>query len=148
MTGGWWLVIGERRQSPPATSHQAPATPWPPSCNPHSLMSVPVQRGEVGSRPSRGAFLTGEWSARHPAGLRPGGRFLSRGRVAIGALHWLGWIIISPRSVVSGGGYPEVEGPRGWGLPLVGRASIPLVLVAPLHGAPPPQQDRPQTPSA
>jgi phospholipid/cholesterol/gamma-HCH transport system permease protein len=93
-------------------------------------MSVPVQRGEVGSRPSRGAFLTGEWSARHPAGLRPGGRFLSRGRVAIGALHWLGWIIISPRSVVSGGVTRELEALGVGALRLVGSASILVGLIA------------------
>ena len=72
------------------------------------MMSLPVRSGDAGSKPSGGTYLTGEWAVRLPRGLRPGGRFLSRGRVAIGALHWLGWIIVSPRSVVSGGVAREI----------------------------------------
>src|SRR5436190_15731018 len=103
---------------------------WPPSCNRVLVMSLPVPSGDVESRPPRSTFLTGEWSVRPPRGLRPGGRFLSRGRVAIGALHWLGWIVVSPRSVVSGGVARELETLGVGALRLVGSASILVGLIA------------------
>jgi len=91
------------------------------------MMSLPSY---VGSRSSRGAYLTSEWSVRPPRGVRPGGRFLSRGRVALGALHWLGWIIISPRSVVSGGVTRELDNLGVGALRLVASASILVGLIA------------------
>jgi phospholipid/cholesterol/gamma-HCH transport system permease protein len=94
------------------------------------MMSLPVRSGDAGSKPSGGTYLTGEWAVRLPRGLRPGGRFLSRGRVAIGALHWLGWIIVSPRSVVSGGVAREIEALGVGAIRLVGSASILVGLIA------------------
>src|SRR3954470_3470963 len=67
-------------------------------------MSLPARSGDLAPRPSGSPYLTGKWSVRPPRGLRPGGRFLSRGRVALGALHWLGLVNLSPRSMVHGGG--------------------------------------------
>jgi phospholipid/cholesterol/gamma-HCH transport system permease protein len=93
-------------------------------------MSLPVPSGDVESRPPRRTSLTGEWSVRPPRGLRPGGRFLSRGRVAIGALHWLGWIVASPRSVVSGGVARELETLGVGAVRLVTSASILVGLIA------------------
>jgi phospholipid/cholesterol/gamma-HCH transport system permease protein len=94
------------------------------------MMSLPVRSGDLGSRPSGSAYLTGESPAHVPRGLRPGGRFLSRGRVALGALHWLGWIVISPRSVVSSGVAREIEALGVGALRLVGSASILVGLIA------------------
>ena len=94
------------------------------------MMSLSVRGSDVGSRPSGGTFLTGEWSVRPPRGAWPVGRFLSRGRVAIGALHWLGWIIVSPRSVVSGGVARELDALGVGALRLVGSASILVGLIA------------------
>jgi phospholipid/cholesterol/gamma-HCH transport system permease protein len=93
-------------------------------------MSLPVRSGDTGQRPSSGVFLTREWALRPPRGLRPGGRFLSRGRVFLGALQWLGWIIISPRSVVSGGVAREIDALGVGALRLVASASILVGLIA------------------
>ena len=92
-------------------------------------MSLPV-RSRDGTRSSGRAYLTNEWAAPRPTGLRPGSRFLSRGRVAIGAMQWLGWIIISPRSVVSGGVARELDALGVGALRLVGSASILVGLIA------------------
>jgi phospholipid/cholesterol/gamma-HCH transport system permease protein len=94
------------------------------------MMSLPVRSSEGGPRPSDRAYLTSEWALRPARGLRPGGRFLSRGRVALGALHWLGWIIVSPRSVVSGGVARELDALGVGALRLVGSASILVGLIA------------------
>jgi phospholipid/cholesterol/gamma-HCH transport system permease protein len=93
-------------------------------------MSLPARSDDLAPRPSAGQYLTGEWSVRPPRGLRPGGRFLSRGRVALGSLHWLGWIIVSPRSVVSGGVTRELDTLGVGALRLVGSASILVGLIA------------------
>jgi phospholipid/cholesterol/gamma-HCH transport system permease protein len=93
-------------------------------------MSLPVRSDDLAPRPSGGRYLTGEWSVRPPRGLRPGGRFLSRGRVALGSLHWLAWIIVSPRSVVSGGVTRELDTLGVGALRLVGSASILVGLIA------------------
>ncbi len=93
-------------------------------------MSVLMRRGDVGERPSKGLYVTREWSLIPPRGLRPGGRFLSRGRVFFGALHWLGWIIVSPRSVVSGGVAREIDALGVGALRLVASASILVGLIA------------------
>src|SRR6059058_3268274 len=93
-------------------------------------MSLPVPTGDASARPTGGGYLTAEWSVHPPRGLRPRGRFLSRGRVALGALHWLGWIIVSPRSVVSGGVTREIEALGVGALRLVGSASILVGLIA------------------
>jgi len=93
-------------------------------------MSLPLQSGDAAQRRSGRSFLTGEWSALPPRGLRPGVRFLSRGRVAVGALHWLGWIIVSPRSVVSGGVARELEALGVGAIRLVCSASILVGLIA------------------
>jgi phospholipid/cholesterol/gamma-HCH transport system permease protein len=93
-------------------------------------MSLPARTGDLGSRPSGGGYFTGKWSVRPPRGLRPGGRFLSRGRVALGALHWLGWIIVSPRSVVSGGVTRELDALGVGAIRLVCSASILVGLIA------------------
>ena len=79
---------------------------------------------------NRNPYLTSEWSLLPPRGVRPGGRFLSRGRVALGALHWLGWIIVSPRSVVSGGVARELEALGVGAIRLVCSASILVGLIA------------------
>src|SRR5204863_8601456 len=94
------------------------------------MMSLPVRSSDVGPRtPRSSTFLTGEWSV-GPGVTRLGGRFLSRGRVALGALHWLSWIIVSPRSVVSGGVAPELD-TLGVAAPrLVGRQSNRVALIA------------------
>lgn len=89
-----------------------------------------MRRGDVGERPSKGLYVTREWSLIPPRGLRPGGRFLSRGRVFFGALHWLGWIIVSPRSVVSGGVAREIDALGVGALRLVASASILVGLIA------------------
>jgi len=93
------------------------------------MMSLPVQ-SDAGQRPRNSPYLTSEWALRPARGLRPGGRFLSRGRVALGALHWLGWIIVSPRSVVSGGVARELDALGAGALRLVASASILVVLIA------------------
>lgn len=93
-------------------------------------MSLPVPNEDAAARPSGGGYLTAEWAVRPPPGLRPGGRFLSRGRVALGALHWLGWIIVSPRSVVSGGVTREIDTLGLGALRLVASASILVGLIA------------------
>ena len=72
---------------------------------------------------------------RPPRGSRPSARFVSRGRVAIGALHWLGWIIVSPRSVVSGGVARELDALGVGALRLVGSASILVGLIATFQAA-------------
>src|SRR5205814_391953 len=87
------------------------------------MMSLPVRSSDVGPRtPRSSTFLTGEWSVGTGV-TRLGGRFLSRGRVALGALHWLSWIIVSPRSVVSGGVARELDTLGVGALRLVGSAS-------------------------
>ena len=93
-------------------------------------MSVPIRRSDSGQRASGNVYLTNEWALRPPRGLRPGGRFLSRGRVALGALQWLGWIIISPRSVVSGGVARELDALGVGAIRLVASASILVGLIA------------------
>jgi len=93
-------------------------------------MSVPIRRSDAGQRASGNVYLTNEWALRPPRGLRPGGRFLSRGRVALGALQWLGWIIISPRSVVSGGVARELDALGVGAIRLVASASILVGLIA------------------
>jgi len=92
-------------------------------------MSLPVQ-SDAGQRPRNSPYLTSEWALRPARGLRPGGRFLSRGRVALGALHWLGWIVVSPRSVVSGGVARELDALGAGALRLVASASILVGLIA------------------
>ncbi|HEY7233625.1 MAG TPA: ABC transporter permease [Gemmatimonadaceae bacterium] len=94
------------------------------------MMSLPARSGDVASRPNRRRFLTSEWPKWPPGGLRPVGRFLSTGRVALGALHWLAWIIVSPRSVVSGGVAREIDALGVSALRLVGSASILVGLIA------------------
>jgi len=93
------------------------------------MMSLPVQ-SDAGQRPRNSPYLTSEWALRPARGLRPGGRFLSRGRVALGALHWLGWIVVSPRSVVSGGVARELDALGAGALRLVASASILVGLIA------------------
>ena len=93
----------------------------PRSCTRKLAMSLPLNRNP---------YLTSEWSLLPPRGVRPGGRFLSRGRVALGALHWLGWIIVSPRSVVSGGVARELEALGVGAIRLVCSASILVGLIA------------------
>jgi len=94
------------------------------------MMSLPVRSSDVGPRtPRSSTFLTGEWSVGTGV-TRLGGRFLSRGRVALGALHWLSWIIVSPRSVVSGGVARELDTLGVGALRLVGSASILVGLIA------------------
>lgn len=62
--------------------------------------------------------------------MRPGGRFLSRGRIALGALYWLGWILASPRSVVSGGVARELSALGVGAVRLVTSASVLVGLIA------------------
>src|SRR5689334_14719519 len=93
-------------------------------------MSLPLRSGDAPRQRNSGSYLTREWSILPPRGVRPGGRFLSRGRVAVGALHWLGWIIISPRSVVSGGVARELDALGVGAIRLVASASILVGLIA------------------
>jgi len=93
-------------------------------------MSLPLRSGDAPRQRNSGSYLTREWSILPPRGVRPGGRFLSRGRVAVGALHWLGWIIVSPRSVVSGGVAREIEALGVGAIRLVCSASILVGLIA------------------
>jgi phospholipid/cholesterol/gamma-HCH transport system permease protein len=96
-------------------------------------MSLPVRSGtsERSPRRSSGGFLSRDWTLPlPPRGLRPGGRFLSRGRIALGSLHWLGWILISPRSVVSGGVARELDSLGVGAIRLVASASILVGLIA------------------
>jgi phospholipid/cholesterol/gamma-HCH transport system permease protein len=93
-------------------------------------MSLPVRSSEAPSAPKRSGFLKAEWPLRPPRGLRPGGRFLSRGRVAVDAIRWLAWILVSPRSVVSGGVARELETLGVGAIRLVASASILVGLIA------------------
>lgn len=58
------------------------------------------------------------------------GRFLSRRRVAFGSLYWLGWLVGSPRSVVTTGVMRELERYGVSSMRLVGSASILVGLIA------------------
>ena len=93
-------------------------------------MSLPRESGAASMRTSGALGLTREWSAAAPRGLRPGGRFLSRSRVALGALYWLGWIIASPRSVVSSGVARELSALGVGAVRLVISASMLVGLIA------------------
>ncbi|HEX4468075.1 MAG TPA: ABC transporter permease [Gemmatimonadaceae bacterium] len=93
-------------------------------------MSLPMRSTDATTGKKRSGFLTGEWPLRPPRGLRPGGRFLSRGRVAVDAMRWLAWIIVSPRSVVSGGVARELETLGVGAIRLVASASILVGLIA------------------
>src|SRR5256885_7247845 len=104
--------------------------PWHSFCTLIVMRSLPVRTSDVGSRtPPNSTFLTGEWSVGTGV-TRLGGRFLSRGRVALGALHWLSWIIVSPRSVVSGGVAREIDTLVVGALRLVASSSILVGLIA------------------
>lgn len=89
-----------------------------------------MRSGDATGGTKRDSFLTGEWPTRPPAGQRPGGRFLSRGRVTLDAIRWLAWIIVSPRSVVSGGVARELEILGVGAIRLVISASILVGLIA------------------
>jgi phospholipid/cholesterol/gamma-HCH transport system permease protein len=93
-------------------------------------MSLPMRSTDATTGKKRSTFLTGQWPLRPPRGLRPGGRFLSRGRVAVDAIRWLAWIIVSPRSVVSGGVARELEVLGVGAIRLVASASILVGLIA------------------
>jgi phospholipid/cholesterol/gamma-HCH transport system permease protein len=93
-------------------------------------MSLPMRSGDAAPDARRSPFLTAEWPLRPPRGLRPGGRFLSRGRVALDAIRWSAWIIVSPRSVVSGGVARELDSLGVAALRLVASASILVGLIA------------------
>jgi phospholipid/cholesterol/gamma-HCH transport system permease protein len=75
-------------------------------------------------------YVSRDWTIPWRGDAHPVGRFLSRSRVAIGALHWLGWIVASPRSVVSGGVARELDALGVGALRLVGSASILVGLIA------------------
>lgn len=94
-------------------------------------MSLPVSPDTPHPRGSGGSYLTGEFpTVPLPLPARLRGRFISRGRVAVGALHWLGWILVSPRSVVSGGVAREIDSLGVNALRLVSSASILVGLIA------------------
>lgn len=97
---------------------------------PGRVMSLPLRSAPGGNRASGSAHLTGELAAIPPRGQRPAARFLSRGRIALGTLHWLGWILASPRSVVSGGVARELDSLGVGALRLVGSASVLVGLIA------------------
>lgn len=59
-----------------------------------------------------------------------GGRFLSRGRVALGSLYWLGWLVASPRSVVASGVARELGALGVGALRLVASSSVLVGLIA------------------
>jgi phospholipid/cholesterol/gamma-HCH transport system permease protein len=63
-------------------------------------------------------------------GARIRGRFVSRTRVALSALKWLGWSIFSPRSVVGGGVARELDQLGVGALRLVCSASVLVGLIA------------------
>ncbi len=56
--------------------------------------------------------------------------FVRRSRVAFGSLYWLGWIIGSPRSVVSSGVMRELESIGVGAMRLVGGASVLVGIIA------------------
>ena len=89
-----------------------------------------MRSGGATSGTKHSTFITGEFPARPPRGQRPGGRFLSRGRVTFEAIRWLPWIIVSPRSVVSGGVARELETLGVGAIRLVASASILVGLIA------------------
>ncbi len=72
------------------------------------------------------AFLAGSAGP----GAARGSRFISRRRVAFGSLYWLGWIIGSPRSVVSSGVLRELETIGVGAMRLVGGASVLVGVIA------------------
>jgi phospholipid/cholesterol/gamma-HCH transport system permease protein len=57
------------------------------------------------------------------------GRFISRGRLAASSLYWLGWIIVSPRAIVSAGVQREIEALGVGALRLVASASVLVGLI-------------------
>ncbi|HUF27198.1 MAG TPA: ABC transporter permease [Gemmatimonadaceae bacterium] len=59
-----------------------------------------------------------------------GGRFISRGRLTLGALYWLAWLIVSPRVIVSAGVQREIEALGVGALRLVASASVLVGLIA------------------
>jgi phospholipid/cholesterol/gamma-HCH transport system permease protein len=59
-----------------------------------------------------------------------GGRFISRSRLAVGAIYWLAWLAFSPRSVVSSGVERELESLGIGALRLVASASVLVGLIA------------------
>ena len=65
-----------------------------------------------------------------PPATRPSARFVSRSRVAFDSLHWLGWIIGSPRAVVTSGVAREIESLGIGALWLVGGAAVLVGLIA------------------
>lgn len=89
-----------------------------------------MRSGDAAAASSRSTFITGELPAQPPRGQWPGGRFLSRGRVAVDAIRWLPWIVVSPRSVVSGGVARELETLGVGAIRLVASASILVGLIA------------------
>ena len=95
-----------------------------------SVMSLPLRDGNPVARTSGGVALTGEWGATGPRVARPAARFRSRGRVALDALYWLGWILASPRSVVSGGVAREIHALGVGAVRLVASASVLVGLIA------------------
>jgi phospholipid/cholesterol/gamma-HCH transport system permease protein len=72
----------------------------------------------------------------HPAAEAPAGRvhlsgrFMSRRRVAVGSVYWLGWLIGSPRTFVSTGFGRELDAYGVRSLRLVGSASVLVGLIA------------------
>src|SRR4051812_24665769 len=57
-------------------------------------------------------------------------RFISRSRVAFGAVYWLAWIVGSPRSIVTSGVARELEILGVGALRLVGSAAFLMGLIA------------------
>jgi phospholipid/cholesterol/gamma-HCH transport system permease protein len=60
---------------------------------------------------------------------KPTGRFLSRGRVAVGTVRWLVWIVLRPRSVVSHGVAREIHALGVGALWLVTSAAVLVGLI-------------------
>ena len=59
-----------------------------------------------------------------------GGRFIGRGRLALSAVYWLGWLAFSRRSIVSSGVERELQGLGLGALRLVASASVLVGLIA------------------
>lgn len=65
-----------------------------------------------------------------PAPARRKPRVVSRRRVAFGSVYWLGWIVSSPRSVVSSGVLRELDSIGVGAMRLVGGAAILVGVIA------------------
>lgn len=89
-----------------------------------------LSRGGSGVPTSTGSYPAAGDVAPRPALGEAGGRFIGRGRLAIGAAYWLAWIAFSRRASVSSGVQREMEGLGLGALRLILSASLLVGLIA------------------